>query len=88
MDELRNRIVGQIKADLTTGRSDRDLKQYNDYQITTYINRYSMVIDYIVKDLIDDIIKDAFNNTGIFAGGIEDDCIREYLYKRLRSHIT
>jgi hypothetical protein len=82
--KLNHLICGQIKSDLTTGRSDNELEPLSQKKITDYIKNNQQNIDKIIIRMFTDFICDEDSNPNETVDDLknpENDWIREYLYE-------
>lgn len=84
-NNLNDKIITQITADLTIGRSDNDLNPYTQEQINEFIQKNELNIKNTIENMINDckeyIELEELNNP-------EDDWIREYLYCYIKYPIS
>ena len=75
---IKDKMIEQLRADLTTGMRDNDLDVYSEPQIENYLNDNQDPLDQAVNQMFKDYLEDDELNDILTA---PDDWFREYLYE-------
>ena len=78
---IKNKMLKQIKCDLTIGRTDNDLKPYNTKKIQKFIEERDEDINNSVDEMYKTCKDDGDSNDDILKTA--DDGFREFLYEHI-----